>query len=579
MVYMFGKKSISIFATTLVTISLSISDASAASGDLDLTFGTNGKVTTYFSGDDSGASIVLQSNGNIVVAGNMYNGNNYDFAVTRYNSDGSLDTSFSLDGKVTTDFGGDDYGTSVAIQSDGKIVVTGYGSSGGNDDFAIARYNTDGSLDTSFDTDGKLLIDFGRYENGKALAIQTDGKIVLAGTSVALGGLAANMHLLRLNTNGSLDSTFDSDGKVTTDIGPNDDALSIAIQNDGKLIIGGGSDASGNLETTLIRYNSNGSLDTTFNSDGIATIDFAISNDAAYSVAIQSDGKIIAAGYADLGGQVVFALLRLNSNGSLDTTFDTDGKITTAFGSFYDGAYSVVIQTDGKIIASGNSNNGSQALFATARYNTNGTLDTTFDTDGKITTAFGSFDDGANAIAIQNDGKIVVAGYSDSGSGYVFALARYIGSESALPDAPVINSITAGDRKLSLSFTAGASNGSAITDYEYSLNGSAYISAGTTTSPLSISNLSGRTSYSVVIKARNSAGLSTASNLFSAKTFDSLLDASEARDRELALMSEYQGKVALQLSDKLGVLFSELKFVLSQLSALLQTLYLIVLKI
>ena len=579
MVYMFGKKSISIFATTLVTISLSISDASAASGDLDLTFGTNGKVTTYFSGDDSGASIVLQSNGNIVVAGNMYNGNNYDFAVTRYNSDGSLDTSFSLDGKVTTDFGGDDYGTSVAIQSDGKIVVTGYGSSGGNDDFAIARYNTDGSLDTSFDTDGKLLIDFGRYENGKALAIQTDGKIVLAGTSVALGGLAANMHLLRLNTNGSLDSTFDSDGKVTTDIGPNDDALSIAIQNDGKLIIGGGSDASGNLETTLIRYNSNGSLDTTFNSDGIATIDFAISNDAAYSVAIQSDGKIIAAGYADLGGQVVFALLRLNSNGSLDTTFDTDGKITTAFGSFYDGAYSVVIQSDGKIIASGNSNNGSQALFATARYNTNGTLDTTFDTDGKITTAFGSFDDGANAIAIQNDGKIVVAGYSDSGSGYVFALARYIGSESALPDAPVINSITAGDRKLSLSFTAGASNGSAITDYEYSLNGSAYISAGTATSPLSISNLSGRTSYSVVIKARNSAGLSTASNLFSAKTFDSLLDASEARDRELALMSEYQGKVALQLSDKLGVLFSELKFVLSQLSALLQTLYLIVLKI
>ena len=579
MVYMFGKKSISIFATTLVTISLSISDASAASGDLDLTFGTNGKVTTYFSGDDSGASIVLQSNGNIVVAGNMYNGNNYDFAVTRYNSDGTLDTSFSLDGKVTTDFGGDDYGTSVAIQSDGKIVVTGYGSSGGNDDFAIARYNTDGSLDTSFDTDGKLLIDFGRYENGKALAIQTDGKIVLAGTSVALGGLAANMHLLRLNTNGSLDTTFDSDGKVTTDIGPNDDVLSIALQNDGKIIIGGGSDASGNLETTLLRYNSNGSLDTTFNSDGIATIDFAISNDAAYSVAIQSDGKIIAAGYADLGGQVVFALLRLNSNGSLDTTFDTDGKITTAFGSFYDGAYSVVIQSDGKIIASGNSNNGSQALFATARYNTNGTLDTTFDTDGKITTAFGSFDDGANAIAIQNDGKIVVAGYSDSGSGYVFALARYIGSESALPDAPVINSITAGDRKLSLSFTAGASNGSAITDYEYSLNGSGYISAGTTTSPLSITNLSGRTEYSVIMKARNSAGLSTASNSLSGKTSDAALDASEARDRELALISAYQGKVALQLSEKLGVLFSELKFVLSQLSALLKTLYLIVLKI
>ncbi len=575
---MFHRKSAMLAAATFAVLSLSISDAHAAAGDLDLAFGTNGKVLTSFYGDGA-ASVVLQSDGKIVVAGDSNNGNDSDFAVARYNSDGTLDTSFSADGEVITDFGGEDYGTSVAIQSDGKIVVAGYGSSGGPEDFAIVRYNTDGSLDTSFDTDGKLLIDFGRYENGKALAIQTDGKIVLAGNSVAAGGLAANINLVRLNTNGSLDTTFDSDGKVTTDIGPNDDALSIAIQSDGKIIIGGGSDASGSLETTLIRYNSNGSLDTTFNSDGIALINFAISNDAAYSVAIQSDEKIIAAGYADLGGQVVFALLRLNANGSLDTTFDTDGKVTTNFGSFYDGAYSVALQTDGKIIASGYSSNGSQDFFATARYNTTGSLDTTFDTDGKITTAFGSLGDSAKAVAIQSDGKFVVAGYSETVSGTVFALARYIGSESVLPDAPVLNSITAGDRKLSLSFTAGASNGSAITDYEYSLNGGTYISAGASSSPFTINNLSGRTSYSVIIKARNSAGLSIASNSLSAKTTDSLLDASEARDLELAKISAYQGKVALQISEKLGALFSELKFVLSQLSALLKTLYSIVLKI
>jgi uncharacterized delta-60 repeat protein len=574
---MFHRKSAMLAAATFAVLSLSISDAHAAAGDLDLAFGTNGKVLTSFYGDGA-ASVVLQSDGKIVVAGDSNNGNDSDFAVARYNSDGTLDTSFSADGEVITDFGGEDYGTSVAIQSDGKIVVAGYGSSGGPEDFAIVRYNTDGSLDTSFDTDGKLLIDFGRYENGKALAIQTDGKIVLAGNSVAGGGLAANINLVRLNTNGSLDTTFDSDGKVTTDIGPNDDALSIAIQSDGKIIIGGGSDASGSLETTLIRYNSNGSLDTTFNSDGIALINFAISNDAAYSVAIQSDEKIIAAGYADLGGQVVFALLRLNANGSLDTTFDTDGKVTTNFGSFYDGAYSVALQTDGKIIASGYSSNGSQDFFATARYNTTGSLDITFDTDGKITTAFGSLGDSAKAIAIQSDGKFVVAGYSETVSGTVFALARYIGSESVLPDAPVLNSITAGDRKLSLSFTAGASNGSAITDYEYSLNGGTYISAGASSSPFTINNLSGRTSYSVIIKARNSAGLSIASNSLSAKTTDSLLDASEARDLELAKISAYQGKVALQISEKLGALFSELKFVLSQLSALLKTLYSILLK-
>ncbi len=199
---MFHRKSAMLAAATFAVLSLSISDAHAAAGDLDLAFGTNGKVLTSFYGDGA-ASVVLQSDGKIVVAGDSNNGNDSDFAVARYNSDGTLDTSFSADGEMITDFGGEDYGTSVAIQSDGKIVVAGYGSSGGPEDFAIVRYNTDGSLDTSFDTDGKLLIDFGRYENGKALAIQTDGKIVLAGNSVAAGGLAANIKLVRLNTNGS----------------------------------------------------------------------------------------------------------------------------------------------------------------------------------------------------------------------------------------------------------------------------------------------------------------------------------------------------------------------------------------
>lgn len=577
---MFRKNSASILAATLVITSFTISDARATAGDLDVTFGLNGKVTTLIGSASSATSMALQSDGKIVVAGDSNNGNDFDFAVARYNTNGTLDTSFSSDGKATTDFGGDDYGTSVAIQGDGKIVVSGYGSSGGPDDFAIARYNSDGSLDTDFSGDGKLMIDFGRYDYGNAVAIQSNGKIVVAGQSVAGGGSSPNIQLVRLNSNGTLDSEFDSDGKVTTDIGSDqENALSLALQSDGKILVGGLSGSFGSTEMTLLRYNSDGSLDTTFSSDGISNINFASGNDVANSIAIQSDGKIIAAGYVDIGGQVVFAIIRLNSNGSLDTTFDSDGKVSTSFGSFYDEATSVAIQSDGKIITSGYSDNGAIYTFATARYNTNGSLDATFESDGKITTIFGSSDDGAKSVVIQSDGKIITAGYSDSGSGYVFALARYIGSESALPDAPVLNSITPGDRKLSLSFTAGASNGSAITDYEYSLNGGAYISAGTSTSPLTINDLSGRTSHTVVIKARNSSGLSIASNSLSGKTTDALLDASEARDRELALISAYQGKIALQLSEKLGALFSELKFVLSQLSALLKTLYSIVLKI
>jgi uncharacterized delta-60 repeat protein len=174
--------SIYVFSSSLFSISL----ASAAVGDLDTSFDTDGKVTTDFgASSDSASSIALQSDGKIVVAGYSYNGSNYDFAVVRYNTNGSLDTSFDTDGKVTTDFGAQsDYAKSVALQSDGKIVVAGYSYNGSNYDFAVVRYNTNGSLDTSFDTDGKVTTDFGASSDyAESVALQSDGKIVVAGTS------------------------------------------------------------------------------------------------------------------------------------------------------------------------------------------------------------------------------------------------------------------------------------------------------------------------------------------------------------------------------------------------------------
>jgi hypothetical protein len=177
----------------------------------------------------------------------------------------------------------------------------------------------------------------------------------------------------------------------------------------------------------------------------------------------------------------------------------------------------------------GYSNDGGTYDFALVRYNTNGLLDTSFDTDGKVSTAIGvASEDFASSIVLQSDGKIVVAGYSVIGDNYDFAVVRYIVSDSNAPAAPTLNSVTAGDRRVTVSFTAGANNGAAITDYEYSLNGGAYTSAGTTTSPFTITGLSGRTAYSITLKARNSVGLSTASASLSATTTDSSLDASEA---------------------------------------------------
>jgi uncharacterized delta-60 repeat protein len=227
--------------------------------------------------------------------------------------------------------------------------------------------------------------------------------------------------------------------------------------------------------------------------------------------------------------------VRYNADGSPDTSFNGDGIVTTDIGDSSDIANSIAIQSDGKIVVAGSSANvDSAADFAVVRYNADGSPDTSFNGSGIVTTNIVTTDigesiDSAASIAIQSDGKIVVAGAAQNDAGVSdFVVVRYIASDSTTPAAPTLNSVTPGDRKVTVAFTAGATNGAAITDYEYSLNGGTYVSAGTTSSPFTITGLSGRTGYSVTIKARNSAGLSTASSSLSATTTDTSLDASEA---------------------------------------------------
>jgi uncharacterized delta-60 repeat protein len=527
-----SQKKISIWISMFVFSSslFFIPSASAAVGDLDTSFDTDGIVTTAIgAGGDEAKSVALQSDGKIVVAGYSVNGDTYDFAVVRYNTNGSLDTSFDTDGKVTTAIGAsNDYVNSIALQSDGKIVVAGYSVNGGNYDFTVVRYNTNGSLDTSFSEDGIVTTAIGASDDIiRSVALQSDGKIVVAGYSD--NGGTYDFAVARYNTNGSLDTSFSGDGIVTTAIGASDDVVfSIALQSDGKIVVAGYSYNGGTYDFAVVRYNTNGSLDTSFDTDGKVTTAIGALDDYALSIALQSDGKIVVAGQTYNGSKFDFAVARYNTNGSPDTSFDTDGKVTTAIGASDDYALSIALQSDGKIVVAGYSYNGSNYDFAVARYNTNGSPDTSFDADGKVTTAIGASSDYLSSIALQSDGKIVAAGYSDNGVSYVFALARYIASDSTAPSAPTLNSVTAGDRRVTISFTAGANNGAAITDYEYSLNGGAYTSAGTTTSPFTITGLSGRTAYSVTIKARNSVGLSTASSSLSATTTDASLDANEA---------------------------------------------------
>jgi uncharacterized delta-60 repeat protein len=385
-------------------------------------FGSSGKILTRIGAEnDAAKAVTLQSDGKILVAGTSYNGQTSAvFALARYNEDGFLDETFDGDGKLTMPIGEFSDANSVAIQGDGKIVVAG--SSFG---FTIARFNSDGSPDTTFDGDGQLATPMGVYGSYlNALAIQGDGKIVAVGS--VYNGLDHDFALARYNFDGSPDMTFDGDGTLTIPLlSSSDAAYGVAIQGDGKIVVTGTS--SYNL--ALLRFNTDGSPDTTFDGDGKLTAPIGFEG---ASVAIQGDGKIVVAGTITVvGSGTDFTLARFNSDGSPDMTFDGDGNLTTA-GVMTEIANSVALQGDGEIVVAGYAYNSSSFGFAVARYNSDGSPDATFDDDGKLSTELArtEYYYGSSGLVIQGDGKIIVAGSSWNGTDYDFALARYMADGS-----------------------------------------------------------------------------------------------------------------------------------------------------
>ena len=337
---------------------------------------------------------------------------------------GDLDTAFGGDGKVTTDLtrhGG--LTNAVAIQADGKIVAAGH-SLGPKPKFALARFRVNGTLNITFGGDGTVTTTIGGDGAvANAVAIQADGKIVAAGQSF---GSNPEFALARYNGDGTLDTTFGTDGKVTTDFtGVGDLATAVAIQADGKIVAAG----TGSGSPELARYDPAGTLDPTFGNEGRVVTDFSgFASFLAYAVAIQADGKIVAAGehfecFID-GCESGFLLLRYNTDGSLDTTFGGDGVT----GGFPGWANAVAIQVDGRIVAAGEwLNPPNDPRFAVLRYKTDGTLDQSFGKRGWVLTDFTRGTDVAQGVAIQADGKIVAAGGSAVfGPNPKFALARYL---------------------------------------------------------------------------------------------------------------------------------------------------------
>jgi uncharacterized delta-60 repeat protein len=333
--------------------------------------------------------------------------------------------------------------SAVVIQPDGKIVVAGgaYPLFTFAGDFKIARYNVNGSLDTSFGSGGIVTTVFpGDGSFAFALALQSDGKIIAAGTDFLdfhPGDMSnTDFALARYNPDGSLDATFGNGGILTTDfLGAEDDVYSVLIQPDGRIIaVGSANSPIDYYNFAAARYLANGALDPTFGTGGKVRTDFGNNDfDIAYAAALQPDGKIVAVGTTsfDLGVSQDFALLRYNSNGTLDTTFDGDGRLLIDFGSYLQYAYAVMIQPDGKIVTVGYPDTESDdSDFLLARCNPNGSLDSSFGVGGKVRTSLGDLNSGATAAVLQPDGRIVVAGFNPTGnaSGVEFALARYLGT-------------------------------------------------------------------------------------------------------------------------------------------------------
>jgi uncharacterized delta-60 repeat protein len=399
-------------------------------GALDPSFGTGGKATIPIGLAGSQANaLAIQSDGKILASGGSANGTKEDIALVRLQTDGTVDSSFGTNG--TRVIASTDSAVAIAIQpADGKIVAVGSSLVGSDFDFTLIRLETNGTLDPSFGAGGtRTIVNPAQNDSAAAVAVQSDGKIIIAGSSLSGSDFnTADFELIRVLPDGTPDPSFGTGGRQTTDFNAKrDSATALALQADGKIIVAGLSVSGANSDFALARYNTDGGLDITFGAGGKVTTQIGSGNAQVASLAIQPDGKIVAAGVAtnENGLNTDFALARYNVQGTLDPTFGTGGKVTTDLNATDDVLTSLGLQSDGKIVAAGSFFNGTNDDFALVRYNADGTLDSTFGVGGKMATPFGAGNDAAAAMVIQGDGKIVAAGRAASTAGNVFALARY----------------------------------------------------------------------------------------------------------------------------------------------------------
>jgi uncharacterized delta-60 repeat protein len=397
---------------------LGASGASASGGALDTTFGSGGFGTAPLGGSTwvGAAAAKVQSDGKVVTAGEAQVGGKYEIVSTRFLSNGTLDPTYGNGGWVIVDVAGSSGANALAIQSDGKIVLAGTGV-GSNYalDFAAVRLNPNGSLDQSFGRGGIATVPIGSYAIANAVVLEPNGQIALGGMATVGGNVFA---VARLNANGSLDTSFGTNGSTT--FNQPGAGWGMVLQTDGKLVLQG-QDGS-NKAYMAARVLANGRPDTGFGQGGIVTVPIG-SWAFGDAIALQSDGKLILAGsaYTNRG---TAATVRLNPNGSLDPSFGAGGISTV---TLWQGVNAVTLDGSGRVVIAA-------VGAAVVRLNTNGTADTTFGTGGVATATIGT-NTAANGVTIEpGDGKIIISGVATIGGVTKLFVARLTGSGSTTPN-------------------------------------------------------------------------------------------------------------------------------------------------
>lgn len=502
-----------------------------ASGSLDPSFGNNGKViTSITAGQDRAYGIVVQSDGKIIAAGHSTSTiTGKDFAVVRYNADGTLDNTFGSNGVVTTDLqlGSDDVAYSLTLQADGKIVLAGYSDNGSNKDAALVRYNTNGIIDSTFGNNGIVITDFenSQQDEIKVVKIHPLGNIIVGGTTVISSSVSKPV-IARYLSNGILDNSFNDNGIRLLWITNLDyqylfSVEDLVVQTNGKISAVGWRDFPSmqwDSDYWACRINSDGTMDNTFSSDGVNVYNGSFNgHDKAFAMLLKPNNNILMAG----GGyqstlKYDFTMFELNSNGSIGSW-----SATADWGSTLDDiAYGLAEDNNGRFVLAGSSGTSTNKTFALARVNTNASLDNNFGTSGKITTTFGSnplnecFD-----IAIQSDNKIVAVGYT----GGDFVIARYLGD--AIPELDNFQLITPANQSVNQNFanlTFNWSDAFGATSYEIDIDTSQTFNSTQTftssTSNYNAINLLPNTKYYWKVKASDGTNWGAYSNVWNFTT-------------------------------------------------------------